>query len=392
MTEDEENGLHVELVDEQPSKPKKKKKSKEDKTLELENPPSPVPLYEAPVVEKRKKKAVKNLSPEGKQEAPVPLNGERDDSVSKEPSEEESVVKRKRRRRRRKSHHKSESFLQDTSLALQQVEVVQQQQYYVATTPAPRERQHVRFGDDDISDLDTEPEFNLKTQVVQTTTTNVSSGGFKKPESNGIDKFDGSSNVGEVRVKGSKTQANKPATVYHQGPSAASSPVLPQLGALLSLRSAVFSRNSNDKVITNTTPSYNNVPPPPTLANGRGKPVPSSPQIAASTAGEPTKIDPTAFPIITGPPRLNDLIAFKVSSSQHVDCFYSDNFFIFNHCTYCVLRYWNYRRITIPKSQTTCRVESFKRIRMASSPSSYWVGTHRTLFPFPRLQSHQQVF
>lgn len=314
MTEDEENGLHVELVDEQPSKPKKKKKSKEDKTLELENPPSPVPLYEAPVVEKHKKKAVKNLSPEGAQEAPVPLNGERDDSVSKEPSEEESV-KRKRRRRRRKSHHKSESSLQDTSLVLQQVEAVQQQQYYVATTtPAPRERQHVRFGDDDVSDLDTEPEFNLKTQVFQTT--NVSSGGFKKPESNGIDKFDGSPNVGEVRVKGSKTPANKPAAVYHQGPSAASSPVLPQLGALLSLRSAVFSRNSNDKVIT-STPSYNNVPPPPTLANGRGKPVPSSPQIAASTvAGEPTKIDPTAFPIITGPPRLNDLIAFKVSSSN----------------------------------------------------------------------------
>ena len=297
VIEDIQNDLTAEPVEEsQPSKPKKKKKSKEDKLPEFVNPPSPVSLFvtlpEAPAVEKRKKvkSAVKDLSPEGTQETPLPDIGEMDASY-KEPSEEEST-KRKRRRRKRRSHHTSVEAV-DTSLLCQQFEAAQ---LYVP--PALKERQHVHFGED------SDPDAGAKFDNAEVVLTN-GSGSFKKPESNGNDKYN-RSNVGEVKVKGSKTSANKPAV--YQSPSAASNSVLPQLGALLSLRSAVFSRNSSDKVIT---PSYNNVPPPPALTLSNGKILQSSPQITASE--EPPKLfDPTTFPIIKAPPRLNDLIAFKV--------------------------------------------------------------------------------
>lgn len=302
-----------------PSKPKKKKKSKEDKATECENLPSLMlvePLTEGAVVDKKQKKvkqaeseltpevatvvekkkvlkqAVEELSPEIETEPTVHEATTELDSTNKEPSEEESD-KRKRRRRRRKSHHKSPSEAVDSSL-LQPFGSLPD---YVPL--ATKERQHVRFGAD--SGEDTEP-------IVGRVDAGTNGFGiFNQPESNGTYKTN-RANLEKMKTKDSKNNA-KPAVC--QSPSAASTPVPPQLNALLSLRSAIFSRSSYDQTIT--PPSYNNVPPPQALTSS--KVVPSSPKVPASLPAkqEPIKLDPTTFPIIKGLPRVNDLIAFKVN-------------------------------------------------------------------------------
>lgn len=301
-----------------PSKPKKKKKSKEDhRGLECENPSSLMfvePLTETPVVEKKHKKkkqvdseptpesakvvekqeemkrAVKELSPEIETEPTVDEATTELDSTNKEPSEEESA-KRKRRRRRRKSQYKSPFEAADGSLP-QPFEILPD---YVP--PAPKSAIHVRFDAD--SGNDTEP-------IVGHADAGTNGFGIRnQPESNGTYKTN-HANLENAKTKGSKNNS-KPAV--YQSPSAASTPV-PQLNALLSLRSAVFSRSSNDQA--SIQPSYNNVPPPQALTSSK---VLSSPKVPASLPfkQEPIKLDPTTFPIIKGLPRVNDLIAFKVN-------------------------------------------------------------------------------
>ena len=332
------------------SKPKKKKKSKEDRGLECEIPSSLMfvePLTETPVVEKKQKKkkqvdseptpelekvvekqeemkrAVKELSPEIETEPTVDEATTELDSTNKEPSEEERA-KRKRRRRRRKSQYKSPFEAADGSLP-QPFEILPD---YVP--PAPKSAIHVRFDAD--SGNDTEP-------IVGHAGTN----GFgirNQSESNGTYKTN-HTNLENAKTKFSKNNS-KPAV--YQSPSAASTPV-PQLNALLSLRSAVFSRSSNDQA--SIQPSYNNVPPPQGLTSSK---VLSSPKVPASLPikQEPVKLDPTTFPIIKGLPRVNDLIAFKVNLFSYL--FWEANLL---KCLF--FRYWKYLKIILLKYQTTCR-------------------------------------
>lgn len=339
-----------------PSKPKKKKKSKEDKVLECENLGNLLltePLTEAPVVNKKEKKvkpqdtyeptpeeatvleqqpvvkqAVRVISPEIETEPKVHEATTELDLTSKEPSEEEGA-KRKRRRRRRKSHHKSPSKEVDISL-LQPFGSLPE---YVP--PAPKERQHFHF------DADSGEDTESKVDHANTRPIN-SFDDLNKPEFNGYKT--NRSNIENSKTKHQKNTANP---AIYQSPTPASTPVPPQLGALLSLRSAVFSRHSNDKAIP---PSYNNVPPPQALTSSKA--IPSSPIVPAPLPAkqEPAKLDPMAFPIIKGLPRVNDLIAFKVIKIFSI-------FPYANSLKFTFLRCWNYLKIIIPKYQTTCRGE-----------------------------------
>ncbi|KAI9565912.1 hypothetical protein GHT06_009710 [Daphnia sinensis] len=207
-------------------------------------------------------------------------------ATDKEPSAEDGA--KRKRRRKRKSHRKAGAV--DSSLA----QTFEAPQYYLP--PAPKERQHLRFDED--SGDDTEPE----TVRADTLTT-----GFDKHVKNVSDWHDGTNGLPQEDAKMKDLKNFTKAGVY-QSPSATSSPIVPQLGALLSLRSAVFSRNSYEK---SASPSYNNVPPPQSLTSKEA--IPSSPRVSAPLpVKEPPKIDPTTFPIIKGLPRVNDLIAFKV--------------------------------------------------------------------------------
>ncbi|KZS03573.1 putative Coilin/sw [Daphnia magna] len=289
------------------SKPKKKKKCKEDNVVEHESfrndTHTITPASKSPVIEKQKK--VKNtarevetettvvekqswVEPEAEPEMEVTITGNTTElnTMDKEPSAEGGA--KRKRRRKRKSHHKAEAV--DSSLP----QTFQAQQYCLP--PAPKERQHLRFDED--SGDDTEPE----TGRVDMVTTGFDN--HVKNESNGLDRTNRPP-VEDAKAKYIKNFAK--AGVY-QSPSATSSPIVPQLGALLSLRSAVFSRNSYDK---SAPSSYNNVPPPQSLTPKEV--VPSSPRVSAPLpVTESPKLDPTTFPIIKGLPRVNDLIAFKV--------------------------------------------------------------------------------
>lgn len=277
-------------VAELPPKPKKKKKCPENTHAELESHvnliPQAEPLIEVPVKEKRKKtKQIEEEAPslcELQSSTTLPPATEIDTSNLEAFEEKEEGTKRKRIRRRRKNHHKSSDA--NTSL-IQNFEPLPP---YVPDVP--KERIHVRF--DDNSTVETEPE-SFQEEVLTNGNKNSVSYGFDKANPSCIE---------EVKVKDYKPHS-KP--VVNQRPSATSSPVNPQLGALLSLRSAVFSRNTNEKP---QTPSYNNVPPPSVLVSPN-KAVPPSPKTKASK-----KLDPMAFPLATGPPRVNDIIAFKVIS------------------------------------------------------------------------------
>jgi hypothetical protein len=276
--------MFVEPLTETPVVEKKHKKKKQ-----VDSEPTP---ESAKVVEKQEemKRAVKELSPEIETEPTVDEATTELDSTNKEPSEEESA-KRKRRRRRRKSQYKSPFEAADGSLP-QPFEILPD---YVP--PAPKSAIHVRFDAD--SGNDTEP-------IVGHADAGTNGFGIRnQPESNGTYKTN-HANLENAKTKFSKNNS-KPAV--YQSPSAASTPV-PQLNALLSLRSAVFSRSSNDQA--SIQPSYNNVPPPQALTSSK---VLSSPKVPASLPikQEPVKLDPTTFPIIKGLPRVNDLIAFKVN-------------------------------------------------------------------------------
>jgi hypothetical protein len=279
--------LLTEPLTEAPVVNKKQKKVKPQDTYE----PTP---EEATVLEQQSqsvvKQAVRVISPEIETEPKVHEATTELDLTSKEPSEEEGA-KRKRRRRRRKSHHKSPSKEVDISL-LQPFGSLPE---YVP--PAPKERQHFHFDAD--SGEDTE------SKVGHANARPINSfDDLNKPEFNGYKT--NRSNIENTKTKHPKNTANP---AIYQSPTPASTPVPPQLGALLSLRSAVFSRHSNDKAIP---PSYNNVPPPQALTSSKA--IPSSPKVPAPLPAkqEPAKIDPMAFPIIKGLPRVNDLIAFKV--------------------------------------------------------------------------------
>ncbi len=338
-----------------PSKSKKKKKSKEDKVFECESIDCLLltePLNKAPVVNKKQKKvkqdtyeptpeeatvleqqsvvkqAVRVISPEIETEPKVHEATTDLDLASKEPSEEEGA-KRKRRRRRRKSHHRSPSKEVDISL-LQPFGNLPE---YVP--PAPKERQHFHFDADSGDDAES--------IVVHANARPIN--GFddlNKPEFNG--RKTNRANIANSKTKHPINTANP---AIYQSPTPASTPVPPQLGALLSLRSAVFSRHSNDKAVP---PSYNNVSPP--QAFTPSKAIPSSPKVPAPLPAkqEPAKLDPMAFPIIKGLPRVNDLIAFKVIKIFSI-------FPYANSLKFTFLRCWNYLKIIIPKYQTICRGE-----------------------------------
>ena len=143
--------------------------------------------------------------------------------------------------------------------------------------PSNKKKTHIYFGDEDT-------ESQAVIQPIQRNGSNITNLAKAKMNGNGI------------------TNKN------HSSPAAATVP--PQLGALLSLRSAVFSKKEQ---VTNSQvkPVYNNVPPPSstpprklTLAtlDSNNEPSPA------------TKVDFTKYPVFSGPPRVGDVIAFKVNS------------------------------------------------------------------------------
>ena len=71
------------------------------------------------------------------------------------------------------------------------------------------------------------------------------------------------------------------------------SPVAAPLNALLSLRSAVFSRNNNKEDSSIKSPAVSLIP-------------------LSATSTEKVKQDFTKFPAFSGPPRVGDVVAFKV--------------------------------------------------------------------------------
>jgi len=71
------------------------------------------------------------------------------------------------------------------------------------------------------------------------------------------------------------------------------SPVAAPLNALLSLRSAVFSRNNNKEDSSIKSPAVSLIP-------------------LSATSTEKVKQDFTKFPVFSGPPRVGDVVAFKV--------------------------------------------------------------------------------
>ena len=171
----------------------------------------------------------------------------------------EEVEQKKRRRRKRKSNHRVAEEVNP------QPEIAKPSQVAIsAPFQANKKRTHIHFGDDD----------SPAGQVIQTNGCNGNSLSKPKSNSNGIT------------------------------PKAAASPVAPppQLGALLSLRSAVFSKTEQPS----SKPVYNNVPPP----------AKEIPPVASTVNDEPppaVKVDYTKYSLLTGPPRVGDTVAFKVN-------------------------------------------------------------------------------
>lgn len=356
-TEDNQKSISQEPAEEVEksslSKPKKKKKCKEDEVFEHEDLHRQLiekceKVKNSLVVEKKtivveKQRRVKEPRTEPEMEVEVieyatesniteltatesnatQLNVTELNTTDKEPSAEGGA--KRKRRRQRKSHHKPEAV--DSSL----VQTFDAQQDYLP--PAPKERQHLRFDGD--SRDDTEPE----TCPADTATTGF--GNHMKNGSNGVKRANHS--YSKAAKMAEPKQFAK--AFGHQSPSATSSPVVPQLGALLSLRSAVFSRSSYEKP---TAPCYNSVPPPQSPISSEV--FPASPQVSASLPVKaPLKLDPTTFPIIKGLPRVNDLIAFKVN--YYLTSFVCD----LPKLNLPVCRYWNCRKITIRNFQIICR-------------------------------------
>lgn len=250
------------LVETPSFKPKKKKKCKElmedviqHTSPELEEtPPSP------PRVHKKKKHLAEVAVPD-----PEPLQCDNSTTEPQNQSETTEEVKRRKRRRKRKSNHLQSSPFNDS---LVPNDVTPQTCVFFES----KTRQHVRFGDD------SEVETGLETKPCSLTN-------------------------GSASLKHSGLIKNGLEPIIPAEPKI--QPAAPKLGALLSLRSAVFTRNPME---IDTTKSYNNVPPPSLVT--------SSPKVPLKDTRDLHQIDVTKYPIFSGPPRLNDLIAFKVNSYE----------------------------------------------------------------------------
>lgn len=190
--------------------------------------------------------------------------------------------KRKRRRRRHKGQHADNSVCEEIvdgcTLAGTKAHTVP----FIAAPPS-RERKHIHFSNSETDEPDNNgAEVTQKTESVNNRLNGIINGHTKKPPASG------------------------------DTPNS--------LTALLSLRSAKFSR-------TATPVAYNNVPPP-TVTASPSTAKPSTPSTSSASIQPPTPVtsatnkspagvqDLTRFPVFNGPPRVGDIIAFKAKSIQ----------------------------------------------------------------------------
>ena len=188
----------------------------------------------------------------------------------------EEVEKKKRKRRRRKSQHKVQSEAVDTSL---QMEMSSAQAPLYPTVPiysSNKKKTHIYFGDED-----------TESQAV-----------IPPVQANGSN-----TNLVKAKMNGNGITSNK----NHSNPVVVAA-VPPQLGALLSLRSAVFSKKEQ-ATSSPVKPVYNNVPPPSSTPPCKQ----TNATLDSSNESAATKVDFTKYPIFTGPPRVGDVVAFKVN-------------------------------------------------------------------------------
>jgi hypothetical protein len=208
--------------------------------------------------------------------------------TAKAPSEDESeqqkeettkapgeVEKKKRKRRRRKSQHKVPSEAVDTSLEMEMSSAQAPLYPIVPIYSSNKKKTHIYFGDED-----------TESQAV-----------ISPVQANG-------SNTNLVKAK---MNGNGITSKNHSNPVVVAA-VPPQLGALLSLRSAVFSKKEQ-ATRSPVKPVYNNVPPPSSTP-----PCKQTHADESNNESAATKVDITKYPIFTGPPRVGDVVAFKVNS------------------------------------------------------------------------------
>lgn len=263
----------------------KHKKSKSVATEVISKNGNEVQQAGIAVVEKMKvsKNGMRECSLDYKEDMPISKEAESLEVTNEEPHEDEPT-KRKRRRRKRKSQNRTSEIVDDNVTKLAEAMPV-----YVP--PPSKQRQHLRF-DNENSDATTEPEI----PALNGKTNGESYNKTKKLVTSILPYCE------PVQVE--KVQSYKVPAIQ-RSPLAASSPAAPQLNALLSLRGAVFTKSPQEK----TAPQqYSSVPPPPSII--QSKVCPPSPQIQSPK--KRVDLNPADFPLITGPPRVNDVIAFKV--------------------------------------------------------------------------------
>lgn len=227
---------------------------------------------------------------------------------------EEDKTKKRRRRRKRKSHHKEEPALN--------LQVPPAPVNYVPYQPT--DRKHIRFDNGQKMEIGSSEAVEKDVEVTGSTIAEKSKPPvqlFPDDEFNPLhnDKFNTKTSSPLKSKQAATLKSNGPITM--DTPKVANLPIranpnVSPFGALLSLRSAVFTRNA--KPTANPVErSYNNVPPPGDLAaveppNCSKDQTIDEPVAQLESTASPQTVDVTKFPLFPGPPRVNDVIAFKV--------------------------------------------------------------------------------
>lgn len=240
-------------------------------------------------------------------------------------------TKQKRRRRKRKSHY-TEQTVSTVELRTNQPEPPPPVDYVPYYTT---DRKHIRFDAVDEMGLEIRAEIPLKDHIENhgekptKTATNATAQKIKAPVQLFPDEkfnpfFQETSRkqnnsvlqpkqaVHEKPDVPAKTSTPRNTNKPHNGSSEIS-----QFGALLSLRSAVFTRNASSPTKP-AAPTYNNVPPPQSIVNGesantsKAQTVDEPITVASEAPSSAGRLDVTKFPLFPGPPRIDDVIAFKV--------------------------------------------------------------------------------
>ena len=255
--------------------------------------------------------------PENDQNESHPVGGENDESIA-------SVKSGRKRRRKRKSHHLKEALEQQVLAQGNTCAPVVPQTVHF-TTAESQPRKHIRFdadnetGSQDVANSPKQSYFpppkSYEQPSIKVVKDNSSRNVDHSPKQSHFPPPKTYEQQSLVKPVGSRTTRTndsppQPETITAHPQVQQACP--PMLNALLSLRSAVFSRPENDslamksdKSMTRTDKNLSTE----ALSITQGK----NSQLSNNSHSKIDNFDPTTCPLLNGPPRVGDVIAYKVS-------------------------------------------------------------------------------